>query len=121
MYGDYSKKEAKESLQILKQGLKNQAISKDAAFQVKYLQQTESERLCPCNPTTACLIDRLKKNVFPFAGQTGLASSPTVRWPQDCSLGSTVKMRSSPTGEAKELSVVFRASSLKRISIKSSG
>ena len=45
MYGDYSKKEAKESLQILKQGLKSQAISKEAAFQVKYLQQTESEKI----------------------------------------------------------------------------
>ena len=45
VYGDYSKKEAKESLQILKQGLKNQAISKEAAFQVKYLQQTESEKI----------------------------------------------------------------------------
>jgi insulysin len=45
VYGDYSKKEAKESLQILKQGLKNQAISKEAAFQVKYLQQTETEKI----------------------------------------------------------------------------
>ena len=45
VYGDYSKEEAKESLQILKQGLKNQAISKEAAFQVKYLQQTESEKI----------------------------------------------------------------------------
>lgn len=42
VYGDYSKLDARESLQILKQGLKNQFIAKDSVFQFKYLTPKES-------------------------------------------------------------------------------
>ena len=45
VFGDYTKEEAKKSLEILKKGLSTSPISKESSFQVRYLNQLDPEKI----------------------------------------------------------------------------